>query len=313
MFLAQRYPVERVAAIIVLLWGICLILTPTCTSYHGLFVQRFFLGALESGVSPMFMMIIGSWYRKNEQAFRIGMWYSLTGYTATFSPLINYGLGHIEGKLNAWTYMYFFAGGEFFLFLFLLPFFGDFFSGDEMRWDETRREEKRRKKTLWLTHTHHDFFRRHHDIMVHRHILLPRPRSRPSQILLLSRQIHFSRSTTNQQLGRTKHQMEKRPSHGIINRSEILASFLDGMSCNGNVLPLEIPPFLPPPLFLLLSIYFPAMACFSLLILLLQQKRSATAPSPPSCPSSSPDSASVPSTRSSSRCPQEPTAAPSCS
>lgn len=81
--------------------------------------------------------------------------------------------------------------------------------------------------------------------MVHRHLLPPRPRSRPSQILLLSSQIHLSRSTTNQQLGRTKHQMEKRPSHGIINRSEILASFLDGMSCNGNVLPLEIPPFLP--------------------------------------------------------------------
>lgn len=93
----------------------------------------------------MFMMIIGSWYRKNEQAFRIGMWYSLTGYTATFSPLINYGLGHIEGKLNAWTYMYFFAGGEFFFsFLFLLPFFGDFFSGDEARQEEKRR----RKKTL---------------------------------------------------------------------------------------------------------------------------------------------------------------------
>lgn len=97
--------------------------------------------------------------------------------------------------------------------------------------------------------------------MVHRHILLPRPRSRPSQILLLSRQIHFSRSTSNQQLGRTKHQMEKRPSHGTINRSEILASFLDGMSCNGNVLPLEIPPFLPLPLFFL-SIYFPAMTFF---------------------------------------------------
>lgn len=144
MFLAQRYPVERVAAIIVLLWGICLILTPTCTSYHGLFVQRFFLGALESGVSPMFMMIIGSWYRKNEQAFRIGMWYSLTGYTATFSPLINYGLGHIEGKLNAWTYMYFFAGGEFFF-----PFHFSLSLGISFSGDETRQEEKRRrKKTL---------------------------------------------------------------------------------------------------------------------------------------------------------------------
>lgn len=85
----------------------------------------------------MFMMIIGSWYRKNEQAFRIGMWYSLTGYTATFSPLINYGLGHIEGKLNAWTYMYFFAGGEFFFSFCLVLFW---------RRDDIRREEKRRKK-----------------------------------------------------------------------------------------------------------------------------------------------------------------------
>lgn len=151
--------------------------------------------------------------------------------------------------------------------------------------------------------------RRHHDIMVHRHLLLPRPRSRSSQILLLSRQIHFSRSTTNQQLGRTKHQMEKRPSHGIINRSEILASFLDGMSCNGNVLPLGIPPPLFSPWYIFSSDGF----FFLFLILLLLQQRSATAPSPPSCPSSSPDSASVPSTRSSSRCPQEPTAAPSCS
>lgn len=148
--------------------------------------------------------------------------------------------------------------------------------------------------------------------MVHRHILLPRSRSRPSQILLLSRQIHFSRSTTNQQLGRTKHQMEKRPSHGIINRSEILASFLDGMSCNGNVLPLEIPPFLPLPLFFS-PLYTSSSDDLFLTPLLLLQQRSATAPSPPSCPSSSPDSASVPSTRSSSRCPQEPTAAPSCS
>lgn len=150
--------------------------------------------------------------------------------------------------------------------------------------------------------------------MVHRHLLLPRSRSRPSQILLLSSQIHFSRSTTNQQLGRTKHQMEKRPSHGIINRSEILASFLDGMSCNGNVLPLEIPAFPPPPSPFFSPFYISSSDdLFLTPLLLLQQKRSATAPSPPSCPSSSPDSASVPSTRSSSRCPQEPTAAPSCS
>ncbi|OBT65226.1 hypothetical protein VE03_04790 [Pseudogymnoascus sp. 23342-1-I1] len=111
MILAQRYPVERVASILVVLWGICLILTVACTNYQGLFAQRFFLGLLESGISPLFMLIVGSWYKKNEQAFRMGIWYSCTGYVSIFSPLINYGFGQITGgPLSSWRYMYLFAG-----------------------------------------------------------------------------------------------------------------------------------------------------------------------------------------------------------
>lgn len=60
MVLAQRYPIERVASGIVTLWGICLILTVVCTGYKTLYVQRFFLGLLESGISPMFMLIVVS-------------------------------------------------------------------------------------------------------------------------------------------------------------------------------------------------------------------------------------------------------------
>ncbi|KXT02326.1 hypothetical protein AC578_226 [Pseudocercospora eumusae] len=118
--LAQRYPIERVASAIITLWGICLILTTTCTGYRGLYAQRFFLGMLESGISPMFMLIVGSFYKKNEQAFRMnlpsvltcvkGIWYSLTGYVSIVSPLINYGWGHVNGSLSQWHYMYFFAG-----------------------------------------------------------------------------------------------------------------------------------------------------------------------------------------------------------
>lgn len=72
MVLAQKYPVERVASIIVTLWGLCLLLTTQCTSYKSLFAQRFFLGFLEAPISPMFMLIVGSWYKKNEQAMRMG-------------------------------------------------------------------------------------------------------------------------------------------------------------------------------------------------------------------------------------------------
>lgn len=70
--LAQRFPVERVASAIVTVWGVCLILSTICKNYQGFYTQRFFLGFLESGISPMFMLIVGTWYKKNEQAMRMG-------------------------------------------------------------------------------------------------------------------------------------------------------------------------------------------------------------------------------------------------
>jgi MFS family permease len=57
------------------------------------------------------MLIVGGWYTKEEQALRVGAWYSATGYVSAVSPLINYGLGHIQGgRLSSWRYMYIVAG-----------------------------------------------------------------------------------------------------------------------------------------------------------------------------------------------------------
>ncbi len=60
ILVAQRYPIERVASGLVVIWGICLGLSAVCTSYKGFYAQRFFLGFLESGINPMFMMIVVS-------------------------------------------------------------------------------------------------------------------------------------------------------------------------------------------------------------------------------------------------------------
>ncbi|KAH7152586.1 major facilitator superfamily domain-containing protein [Dactylonectria macrodidyma] len=106
---AQRYPVERVASGIVVTCGVCLILTISCKSYQGIYIQRFFLGLLESGISRVFMLIVGSFYKKNEQAMRMGIWHSCTGYVPVFSPLINYGFGLTNGGTSSWRYMYYFS------------------------------------------------------------------------------------------------------------------------------------------------------------------------------------------------------------
>ncbi|OCL13929.1 MFS transporter [Glonium stellatum] len=111
ILMAQRFPIERVASCIVAVWGACLMCTAACTNWKGLYAQRFFLGFLESGISPMFMLVVGGWYKKQEQALRMGAWYSCTGFVSAVSPLINYGLGHITGGgLRPWQYMYLVAG-----------------------------------------------------------------------------------------------------------------------------------------------------------------------------------------------------------
>lgn len=110
MVLAQRYSLEKVASGLVTVWGLCLILTPICTTWEGLMIQRFFLGFLEAGISPMFMIIVGSFYTKSEQALRMGIWYSCTGFAGIVAPLINYGFGLVQGSVSSWHYMYYFAG-----------------------------------------------------------------------------------------------------------------------------------------------------------------------------------------------------------
>jgi hypothetical protein len=96
IIMAQRFPIERVACVIVSVWGTCLMCTAACATYQALYAQRFFLGVLESGVSPMFMLIVSGFYKKNEQALRMGVWYCATGYVSVFAPLSTFTItsGH---------------------------------------------------------------------------------------------------------------------------------------------------------------------------------------------------------------------------
>ena len=87
------------------------------------------IGAIESSVSPGFIHITRSWYKRSEQPLRLGIWYSATGLFSIFSGLVNYGLGKAGtrpgAKLHAWKYMFLFAGSLTILFgllmLLLLP------------------------------------------------------------------------------------------------------------------------------------------------------------------------------------------------
>lgn len=114
--LAQRFRPKRVCSSLTIIWGIIVLLTPTCKSFAGLLANRFFLGLVESGVSPIFMLVVGLWYTQKEQSFRSSIWYSCSGGSMLVSPLISYGLAHIKGTaMNPWQYMFLVAGAITFL------------------------------------------------------------------------------------------------------------------------------------------------------------------------------------------------------
>ncbi|KAK7413969.1 hypothetical protein QQX98_007152 [Neonectria punicea] len=109
--LAQKYPPRIVCTVICIIWAIITLCTAACTSFAGLLANRFALGLIEAGVSPIFMLVVGLWYTHSEQVSRSSWWYSFSGGSLLISPPINYGLGNISsGRLNSWQYMYLFAG-----------------------------------------------------------------------------------------------------------------------------------------------------------------------------------------------------------
>lgn len=102
--LFARLNLRWAAGTVVVLWGLVAILTVVVADYKGLIVQRVFLGLLESAVSPCFVAITALWYKPQEQAKRMGIWYSSTGMFSMFSGLINFALGS-GGDAHAWKYM----------------------------------------------------------------------------------------------------------------------------------------------------------------------------------------------------------------
>ncbi|KAL7931818.1 pyridoxal phosphate-dependent transferase [Trichoderma chlorosporum] len=93
--LVQRFHPKRTCSILAIVWPIVMLTTPACTSYSGILVNRFFLGVVEAGVNPVFMLVVGTWYTHSEQVLRSSIWYSFGGGSLLISPVINFGLAHI--------------------------------------------------------------------------------------------------------------------------------------------------------------------------------------------------------------------------
>lgn len=113
--LLQFFPLAKYASANVIIWGVILACIAACKNYSGLLACRFFLGVAEAAIVPAWVQFTSQWYKKEEQAFRVGIWFSVCGAGQMFGGFVAYGIAtHVgrdpSAKLAGWQIMFLFLG-----------------------------------------------------------------------------------------------------------------------------------------------------------------------------------------------------------
>ncbi|KAJ5368641.1 uncharacterized protein N7496_008401 [Penicillium cataractarum] len=95
-YLMQRFPTGKYLTVNFILWGITLAATGSARSFATLAPARFFLGVFESCLNPGFVLISSSWWKREEQAARIGLWYSANGLASVPAGVLFWAIAHIN-------------------------------------------------------------------------------------------------------------------------------------------------------------------------------------------------------------------------
>ncbi|KAJ7498900.1 CNF01220-like protein [Mycena latifolia] len=113
-FALQRFPLGRFLSITCIVWGALVMCLGACNNFAQLAAVRFLLGASESAITPGFLMIVASWYKRPEMTSRTLLWMAMNTVFSSFFGLVIYALAkHAQdsGGLAAWRVINLFLGG----------------------------------------------------------------------------------------------------------------------------------------------------------------------------------------------------------
>jgi len=97
--------------VLAVIWGSMLLCMAFPPDFKGLAVLRTLLGAAESLVTPGFALITARFYKREEQPFRIGIWYCCNGVGSILGGFMGYGSGRIDiPSLPNWAWIFLLNG-----------------------------------------------------------------------------------------------------------------------------------------------------------------------------------------------------------
>lgn len=96
---ASTLPVgQKKVSVNVIVWGTILACLAACENFAGLMVCRDLLGCAEAAIVPAWVVFTSQWYRKEGQAFLVGIWFSMCGFAQMFGGYVHMESRHTLGK-----------------------------------------------------------------------------------------------------------------------------------------------------------------------------------------------------------------------
>lgn len=115
--LGKKFSPARVLPLLMFCFGACATLSAAVQGFSGLFALRWFLGMAEAAFFPLVVYYLTMFYRRDELARRLAIFYAASNIAYAFSGLIAFGVFQIEkSPLENWRYLFMIEGGATVLF-----------------------------------------------------------------------------------------------------------------------------------------------------------------------------------------------------
>ncbi|KAF8905549.1 MFS general substrate transporter [Gymnopilus junonius] len=108
----KRFSASRVLPLMMIGFGAMSMLAGAATKFSEIFAIRFFLGIFESPMLPGVVFYLSTFYKRDELASRVGLFYAAASISGAFSGLIAYGVFHIRNsRYHSWQFLFWIEGG----------------------------------------------------------------------------------------------------------------------------------------------------------------------------------------------------------
>ncbi|KAI9923943.1 hypothetical protein ASPWEDRAFT_50323 [Aspergillus wentii DTO 134E9] len=109
--LLKKYSGKIMLPSMMLGWGSITLIQCSVHNFAGLLVCRVFMGIFEAGFMAGVVFYLTQFYKRNEIAFRLSIFYGTVTIAGAFSGLISFGVFQIKHHLRGWQYLFLLEGG----------------------------------------------------------------------------------------------------------------------------------------------------------------------------------------------------------